>query len=299
MLILALAWPLGLLFWANGKVNHTEALSNLPATAGTTYLLAGSDSRDDGAISYDGTEGARTDTIMLLHAPDAGPTALISLPRDTYVEIPGHGASKLNAAYTYGGAPLLVQTVEQLTSMKIDHYVEVGLSGVAQVVDAVGGVELCLDYKVNDKRSQLKWKKPGCQTVKGKKALAFVRMRYADPKGDIGRAERQRQLISSLTSEISPALLANPKQQVNLIGSGLDALVVDESTGFIDLAKLGLAFRRATGPEGITGTPDILSTNYRPGGVGSAVQLNPDTTPKFFDDIANGRLKPGKVGEAK
>lgn len=297
VLVLVLAWPIGLFFWAKGKINHTDALSAMSTTTGQTYLLAGSDSRDDGAISDDGTEGARTDTIMLLHVPESGPTALISLPRDTYVEIPGYGSNKLNAAYSFGGAPLLVEAVENLTAMKVDHYVEVGLGGVEQVVDAVDGIELCLDYAVDDKRSELKWEE-GCHNADGKTALSFIRMRYSDPKGDIGRAERQRQLISSLASEMSPALVAKPGQQVKLLGSGLDALVVDEDTGLIDMAKLGLAFRRATGPGGITGTPDIASLNYRPGGIGSSVLLDPDTTPKFFDDIANGRLKPGQVGNS-
>ena len=94
LLVLAVAWPVGLLLWANGKINHIDALSDAAGTPGTTYLLAGSDSREDGAIGDDGTVGARTDTIMVLHVPDSGPTSLISLPRDSYVEIPGYKANK-------------------------------------------------------------------------------------------------------------------------------------------------------------------------------------------------------------
>ena len=101
--------------WANGKVQHTSALSGAANTPGTTYLLTGSDSRADGSVGDDGTEGARTDTILLLQVPEHGPTALISLPRDTYVKIPGHDAAKLNAAFSWGQAPLLVKTVEGLT----------------------------------------------------------------------------------------------------------------------------------------------------------------------------------------
>ncbi|GHG57732.1 hypothetical protein GCM10011331_25970 [Flavimobilis marinus] len=297
VLLLVLAWPIGLLLWADGKITHVTALSGAADTAGTTYLLAGSDSRDDGAINEDGTEGARTDTIMLLHEPESGPTALISLPRDAYTDVPGHGPAKLNAAYAWGGPELLVASVEGLTGFTIDHYVEIGLGGVQGVVNAVGGVELCLDYDVNDKRSGLKWKS-GCHTVKGKKALAFIRMRYADPEGDIGRAERQRQLVSKLVKQVaSPGVLVNPAKQVSLIDAGLSSVAVDDDTGIIDMGRLALAFRAAGGPEGITGAPPIASLDYRPGGVGSTVLLDPDEAPGFFADIMAGSLPAGKVGE--
>ncbi len=108
----------------------------------------GSDSRE-GWID-DGTEGARTDTIMLVHQPENGPAALISIPRDSYVDIPGHDANKINAAFAYGGPQLLVQTVEQLTGLTIDRYLEVGFLGVEDVVNGLGGVELCYDSDVND-----------------------------------------------------------------------------------------------------------------------------------------------------
>lgn len=296
VLVGAIAWPVGLMLWANGKINHVNALSAAAETAGTTYLLAGSDSRADGAIGADGTEGARTDTIMVLHVPESGPTSLISLPRDSYVEIPGHQSAKLNAAFSIGGAPLLVQTVEGLTSMKIDHYVEVGLGGVEKIVDAVGGVELCLDYDVNDANSGLVWTS-GCHTVDGTMALAFSRMRYADPKGDIGRAERQRQLISAVSSKVQdPSLLARPWAQTALIDSGLAALTVDEDMTMVDLGKLALAFRNSNGPDGVTGTPPIKSLDYRPGNVGSTVLLDPDLAPQFWADIAAGKITPGVVG---
>jgi LCP family protein required for cell wall assembly len=221
LLLLVIAWPVGLVVWANGKIQHTAALSGAASTPGTTYLLAGSDSREDGVIEDSETVGARTDTILLLHVPESGPSALISLPRDSYVQIPGYEPSKLNAAYSWGGAPLLVQTVEQLTGMTVDHYVEVGFGGVEQIVDALGGVELCLDgstgitFPVNDEKSGLVWDAPGCKTVDGVQALAFSRMRYADPSGDIGRGLRQRQLISAVATKAEdPSLLLKPTTQV-------------------------------------------------------------------------------------
>lgn len=290
-----IAWPVGLGLWANGKITHVAALSGAAATDGTTYLLAGSDSREDGAIHDDGTAGARTDTIMLLHVPDDGPNALISLPRDTFVEIAGHGGRKLNASYAYGGPELLVSTVEGLTGLTVDHYVEIGLGGVKGLVDAVGGVNLCLDYKVRDKRSGLKWN-PGCHDVDGKKALAFVRMRYADPKGDLGRAERQRQLIGAVTKKAANfGTVINPGKQVDLIDAGLGAIAADDGTSIVDLGRLALAFRAATGEGGVTGTPPVANVDYRPGGgAGSTVLLDPEKAPAFWDALRDGKLTAGR-----
>ncbi len=297
-LVLLLAWPVGLLVWADGRLDRVEALSGAAGTPGTTYLLAGSDERD-GSVDDDGTLGGRTDSILLLHQPASGPAALISLPRDSYVEIPGHGHNKLNAAFAYGGAPLLVETVEGLTGMTIDHYVQIGMDGIGEIVNAVGGVRLCYDHDVNDKKSKLKWK-AGCHTVKGKKALAFARMRYADPEGDVGRAKRQQQLIGAVSKELaSPSNLWQPSQQLAIARAGTDVLTVSKGTGAIDIARLALAFRAARGDGGVTGTPPIASLDHRPGGVGSTVLLDPEQTPRFFADLAAGDLEPGEYGGAR
>lgn len=294
--MLALAWPVGLMMWANGKVQHVDALSGAANTPGTTYLLTGSDSRDFGPIKQDGTLGARTDTIMLLQVPPSGPAALISLPRDTYVDVPGNGPAKLNAAFAWGGPPLLVQSVEQLTGLTVDHYVEVGFAGIQHVVDAVGGVDLCLDYDVADRDSKLTWT-AGCHHTDGITALAFARMRKADPKGDIGRAERQQQLIKAISSQVEDrSLLWQPRKQVSLIEAGTGAVVTSEGTNILDLGRLALAFRAATGPDGITGTPPIADPDYRPGDVGSTVLLDEELSPAFWDAIVNGTQPPGPVG---
>ncbi|PKQ14258.1 MAG: transcriptional regulator, partial [Actinobacteria bacterium HGW-Actinobacteria-8] len=128
----------GLWWWVDSRITHVDALSGAADTPGRTFLIVGSDSREGWAD--DGTVGARTDTIMLVHQPVSGPTALISIPRDSYAEIPGYGGNKINAAFAFGGPPLLVQTVEQLTGLTIDRYVEVGFLGVTGIVDALGGV---------------------------------------------------------------------------------------------------------------------------------------------------------------
>lgn len=305
LLALALAWPIGLLIWANGRIQHAAALSGTADhTPGTTYLLAGSDVRGEaGGLPEDGTEGARTDTVMVLHVPQSGPSALISLPRDTYVDIPGYGPNKLNAAYTFGGAALLVQTVESLTGLHVDHYAEIGLAGVGSIVDAVGGVELCMDpavnmvtYPVNDPESGMVWDAPGCRVLGSGDALAFARMRKSDHEGDIGRGKRQQQLIASVASTVAdPSLLWQPGRQVSLIRTGLTALTVSEGTDIVDMGRLALAFRDATGPQGVRGTPPLASLDHRPGNVGSTVLLDEAATPGFWRQIVEGSFPPGSV----
>src|SRR5699024_10809470 len=115
-------------------------------------LLVGSDSRqglseeDQAELGTGGDVGiGRTDTIMLLHIPRSGSAQLVSIPRDSYVNVPGFGSDKINAAFTYGGPQLLAQTVEEATGVGIDHYAEIGMGGLANVVDSVGGVEICVE----------------------------------------------------------------------------------------------------------------------------------------------------------
>lgn len=289
VLVLLLAWPIGLLYWANGKIEHVEALSGAADTSGTTYLLVGSDSRSGTDIGDD-SEGERSDTILLLHKPTSGTTSLVSLPRDTYVEIADYGPNKLNAAYAYGGAPLLVSTVEDLTGITIDHYVEVGMGGVVDLVDAVGGVELCLDYDVDDEKSDLVWE-AGCHEADGETALAFARMRYSDPLGDFGRQQRQRQVIAAVAKKaLTPSNALNPGTQISLLQAGVGALAADTDTGIVDLGTMALAFLSATGDSGVTGTPPVSSDNYQPGGIGSTVLLDPEQAPTFFDKVLDGTV---------
>lgn len=276
------------------RMHRIDVLSGAPGTPGTTYLIVGSDSRD--GWDDDGTEGARTDTIMVLHHPASGPAALISIPRDSYVEIPGRSANKINAAFAYGGAPLLIQTVEQLTGLTIDHYVEVGFGGVSGVVDALGGVELCYDRDVNDPYSGMVWT-AGCHLTAGWDALAFSRMRYEDPLGDIGRVQRQQQVVSAVANGVlDPGTLFNPSKALRVANAGADSLTVSEGTHAFDIARMALAFREARGEGGITGTPPIASIDHRVNGVGSTVLLDPEKSPTFWRQIGDGNHPAGVVG---
>lgn len=287
VLVLLLAWPIGLLIWANGALQHTEALSGAANTPGTTYLLAGSDSRADGSLS-DGEGGARTDTIMLLTQPASGTPSLISIPRDVVVEVPGHGAAKLNAAYTYGGPTALVASVENLTGITVDHYVEIGMAGVEAVVDAVGGVNLCWDADVDDPESGMVWT-AGCHDVDGAAALAFARMRKSDPSGDIGRGQRQQQVIQAVVGKVANPSVLLPWRQLSLANVATDTLITDPGTGLYNLGRMALTFRAATGPGGFRGAPPIANADYRGSGLGSTVLLG-DDAPVFWQQVLDGTL---------
>ncbi|WP_338401714.1 LCP family protein [Flaviflexus huanghaiensis] len=296
LLVIALvAWPVFLYFYGDSKLQHVEALSGAPNTPGRTVLFAGTDRRSEDGIN-DGVEGQRSDSIMLVHVPESGNPSLISLPRDTYVSIPRYGNAKLNAAYSVGGPQLLVETVEGLSGLTIDHYVEVGMDGISSLVDAVGGVELCLDYDVNDTMSGLVWE-AGCHDSNGETALAFTRMRYSDPLGDIGRTARQRQVIAKIMDKAaSPATLINPVRQYSLVGETTSALTVDEDMSLFELGRIALPMRTIMGPNGVIGTPPIVDVNYQPGGVGSTVLLDPQGTEEFFAKVADGSISQADVG---
>lgn len=287
LVLVVAAWPTFLLWDANRTIGRVDALSGAAGTPGTTYLLAGSDSRADGAVQ-DGAEGQRADSVMLVHVAPNGQASAVSLPRDTYVEIPGYGWDKLNASYSYGGPELLVSTVEHLTGLTVDHFVEIGMGGVGEIVDAIGGIRLCLDMDVNDAYSGLVWTS-GCHQSDGKTALAFSRMRYSDPLGDIGRAERQRQVVSTtIHTAMSPSVLVNPVRARQLERAGAGALTIDHGSSVIDVGRLVLAWRSASGA-GLTGAPPIESLGYATS-AGSAVLLRDTTAPDFFQRLRDGTL---------
>ncbi|MDY3127043.1 MAG: LCP family protein [Corynebacterium sp.] len=236
-------------FWSDTLLTRTDALgpSAIANTPGTNWLLVGSDSRqglsesEQAALSTGGDIGiGRTDTIMLLHIPNSGKAQLVSIPRDSYVEIPGFGADKINAAFTYGGPQLLATTVEQATGLRIDHYAEIGMGGLANVVDSVGGVEVCLQEPILDPLAGIDLP-VGCQVLKGAEALGYVRTR-ATPMGDLDRVERQREFFAALLNKItSPATLINPLRALPLIRHTAKSFTVNQDDHVWHLGRVALA----------------------------------------------------------
>ncbi|MEP9383938.1 LCP family protein [Nocardioides cheoyonin] len=218
---------------------------------GTTYLVVASDSRkgltkeERKKLSTGNAGGQRTDTIKLLHT-GSGPNTLVTIPRDSYVPIPGHGSSKINAAFAWGGPKLLVRTIEQDTGIRIDGYVEIGMGGLVNLVDAVGGITICPKTNMDDKLAGLHVKK-GCQDADGVKALAYSRSRHAQKLGDLGRGEAQSEVIGQIGSKIAtPATLLNPFR-LHGLKDAAGGISVGDGMGTIDVAKFGLAFKSVAG----------------------------------------------------
>lgn len=288
VVVLVIAWPTWLLWHTNASMHHVEATSTSADTRGITYLFAGSDSRD-GWNPDDPTEGQRSDSTILVHRAPNGQSSMVSLPRDSYVAIPGYGMNKLNAAFAFGGPTLLIATVEQATGLHVDHYVEIGMQGVTDIVDALGGIELCWDADVDDAFSGMIWE-AGCHEVDGVAALAFSRMRYSDPTGDIGRQMRQRQVLNAVVSQtLRPAVLLNPIKQYQVSTAAGEALTVGNHTNIFNVARLLLTMRKATSSE-LVGTPPLESVTAM-NEVGSVVLWDDSAAAAFFERMNAGTLR--------
>lgn len=274
LLLLWLVFMIAVPFWAWSKVEKVDAMpgGDRPGEQpGNTYLIVGSDSRDDLTeeerkdLGTGGEVGQRTDTIMLLHTGD-GPTMLMSIPRDSIVSIPGYGeGNKVNAAFAFGGPKLLIQTLENETGIRIDDYIEIGFGGFVGMVDAVGGVEICPKTAMKDPQANLDVEK-GCQEADGKTALGYARSRKTYSElGDIDRARAQREVVSAIGDKaLSPWTFINPLRYVSLSMSSAESFAVSEGTSPISLGRFAFAMTRVDGENGLTcGVPiSDLAVNW-------------------------------------
>ncbi len=174
---------------------------------------------------------------MIVHIPaDHRSVEVVSLPRDSWVEIPGHGMNKINAAYGIGGAQLMVSTVEQATGLTINDYIEVNFLGFVKVINALGGVRICVPFAVDDSYSGLHLS-AGSHHVNGVTALKFARDRHSFAASDLARIQNQQQLMSSLFAEATQAgVLANPVRLQQVLSSVTAAVKVDKGFNLIRLA---------------------------------------------------------------
>lgn len=280
--------------WVNSNLNKSAWLTATPNSSAQTWLILGSDKRD-GTTGNDGTTGERTDTILVLTKPKKGPNSLISIPRDSLVEVDGQ-YSKINAVLGLYGQTALVREVESITGQKINHVAKITFGGLAKVVDALGGVTLCYNQDVDDPLSGMKWQS-GCHTVQGQEALAFSRMRYSDPQGDFGRTQRQRQLIGAISKKAaSPSVLLNPGRLHKVAQAALDSIDVDKKTNPNTLLSMVMAFKAASGSDGVTGSLYFTDPDYYVDGIGSCVLLDDAKNTQLFNEIEHGTHKPGTVG---
>ncbi|MET8679099.1 LCP family protein [Streptomyces sp. NPDC004647] len=304
LLVVVLVVFIGTYFWADSKLQRDVDLSKVlerPETgSGTNYLIVGSDSREGMTaeekkkLHTGSADGKRTDSMMILHVGSNGDT-MISLPRDSDVEIPSYRGSesgklfpaegrhtKLNAAYSEDGPELLVRTVEYNTGLHIDHYAEIGFGGFAKIVDAVGGVEMNIPKGFKDEKSGADFKS-GKQTLDGGQSLAFVRTRYALPGSDLDRTKNQQKFLSALANQTAtPSTVLNPFKLYPTMGAGLDTLVVDKDMGLFDLAEMFWAMKGVSGGEGKQMNMPVSGT-----GVGGNLQWDKTKVKQLVSELKN------------
>jgi LCP family protein required for cell wall assembly len=277
----------------NSKLTRINALVPTSLTsAGTNWVIAGSDSRggltkqqeNQLALGHDIT-GSRSDTILLLHLPANGtrPT-LVSIPRDSYVPIPGYGYNKINAAYAIGGPKLLINTLQNVTGLQVNHFMSIGFGGLVDVVNDVGGVRMCLTAPMKDPKAGLNLK-AGCQTLNGNQALGFVRTR-AFTEGDLQREQDQRVLLKAiLTKMTSPGTLANPFAIIPAAHGAASAITVDQGTGLSSLVSVAFALRDPV-------TTTVPFGQFATTNAGSVVEWDTTAAKQFFYDLAHDKPLP-------
>ncbi|WP_455772495.1 LCP family protein [Streptomyces lydicus] len=296
LVVLVVAAGAGLYMRAGRQLQHTAAIADYPGRPargrGTNWLLVGSDSRSEltrqqrRELHVGNNDVRNTDTIMVLHYGDHGPT-LVSLPRDSYVPIPGHGSRKINEAYADGGPKLLTRTVEQATGLRIDRYAEVNFLGFVRIVDALEGVRLCLDKPLVDERSGADFP-AGCRRMNGTQALAFVRARYADPEGDLGRVKRQRQLLGAVADRMAGSdVYLDPSRLTRVMDASLAALTVDERAGVGQLLEMGWSMKRIAGGGGAAATVPVHQPGVMVAGAGSVLLWDESGAKRLFHSLHN------------
>ncbi|HEY1842434.1 MAG TPA: LCP family protein [Mycobacterium sp.] len=295
VIVVLLSWAavLGGALWLETALHREAVLADYPGRPasghGSTWLLVGSDSRQDltseqqQALATGGDTGnGRTDTVLVVHVPAFGSgtaTTMVSIPRDSYVPIPGYGRDKVNAAFAMGGAPLLAQTLEQATGLRIDHYAEIGFGGFAALVDGLGGVAVCPAAPIHDPLAGINLP-AGCQTLHGRDALGYVRSR-ATPRADLDRMVDQRRFMTALLHRaVSPAVWLNPWRWYAVPHAAIGALTVDHGDHVWDLARLGWALH------GSTTALTVPIGEFTSGDSGSVVVWDHEKAGTLFDALA-------------
>jgi len=310
VLVSAFSW-LGL-GQISGAINRIDAFSSVSSrpdkpNKALNYLLVGSDTREGltreqmkllRVGSTKTAAGSRSDTMLMVHISKSRDKAtIISIPRDSLVTIPEHPSSvdktkivpaakgKINAAFAFGGAPLLIQTIEDETGVRIDHYIEIGFAGFAGMVDALGGIEVCTKRDIDDPGSHLVLP-AGVHTLNGVEALKYVRTRDFDGMGDLGRMQRQQQFMSAVLRKVtSTGVLLNPIKLVNFFNAAIATVKTDSELNKSDLLTLAKQMKNLSSSNVRTLTIPLGNVNARVPGVGSVVTWDSELAPELFNRI--------------
>nr|WP_308220892.1 LCP family protein [Micromonospora phytophila] len=229
-------------------IERVDAFADVPAEArppvaakgAMNILVLGSDTRNP-----ESTSGSRTDTIILAHLPkDRSSAQLISIPRDTWVAVPkskdgNHGGrdAKVNAAYAWGGVPLMVQTVEKFTGVRIDHVAMVDFAGFKEIIDALGGVEISAEKSFTSIHPPFRSFRQGPQQMDGETALDYARQRKQFADGDFARIRHQQQVIKAILDKASSGgILTNPGKLNSFLQATSSSVSVDKDLSLLDMA---------------------------------------------------------------
>ncbi|MCW2645071.1 MAG: cpsA [Pseudonocardiales bacterium] len=300
---------------ADGKDQNILLVGNdSRAGASAAELKALSTANDGGSVN--------TDTMMVLHVPaNGGRASIISFPRDSWVSIPGHGKGKINSAYgtAYSAAKdarhsetaaqsdgiiLTIKTINSLTGLHIDHYMQVNLLGFYRISNAIGGVTVCLNAAQNPNTDSDQFGRgysginlpKGVSVIKGSQALAFVRQRHGLPRGDLDRIQRQQYFLGAAFRKVTTAgVLLNPFKLHDLLGAVGSSLLVDPS---LDLLKLGRQFQEmSAGNITFKTIPNDGAQLIYPDGVEtSIVQVDTAAMPGFIRQLQGKNADPGLAG---
>jgi LCP family protein required for cell wall assembly len=319
LLLVCVLLVTGCLYWyaksLNDDLARTDPFSDItggrPAKTvdgSLNILMLGSDSRDPEGNTGD-NGAARTDTIIVMHIPASHDKAyLVSIPRDMYVNVPksadgkfgGHKA-KINASYAWGGLPLMVQTVEGFTGVRMDHVVVIDFFGFQDVTDALGGVDLYIEQDVKSIHTPYRQFKKGTQHLNGEEALDYVRQRYQFKEGDFARVRHQQEFLKALMDKaVSTGTVTNPAKLNAFLKAATKAITVDQDFSLVDMAlqfrnlrsdKLTFLTSPYSGTDTINGESVVLSDREK--GLALYEAMKTDKMAEWAQANASPPAKPG------
>ncbi|MBN3929109.1 LCP family protein [Streptomyces verrucosisporus] len=301
------------------RVDPFRGLSHRPLSGdGLNFLVVGTDGRDTVTeeerqrYSLGGTPCNCTDTLMLVHlSADRDRASVVSIPRDSYTEFPPYTdpatgelrtgrTGKINAAYSLGGPHLTVRTIEKMTGVRVDHYLEVDFTSFMRTVDALGGVPVCTTRPLTDSRSGLDLP-AGTTRLDGGRALQYVRARQVDAEGDLGRIKRQQRFLASVISEATGGgVLTDPVRLRRVASALLGSVRADRDFGARELLALGRAMRDFTAASSEFASVPLEDLDHSVPGIGSTVTWDEEKAGKMFAALRLDRpLSPGTAAGAK
>nr|WP_079107513.1 LCP family protein [Streptomyces sp. NRRL S-1521] len=288
-----------------------------PAGNGMNVLLVGTDGRDKitaeekAKYRLGGAPCHCTDTVMIVHISENRDRAsVVSLPRDSYAELPAHTdrntgkqhephPNKLNAAFAEGGPNLTVRTVESMTKVKIDHYLEVDFLSFMKTVDVLGGVDICTAKPLKDSHTGLDLP-VGTHALNGGQALQYVRSRYVDGASDLGRMQRQQRFLAALIAKAtSSGVLLNPVKFRDVTRTLLGSVRADKGFGTSEMLDLGRAMRGFSPSSSEFTTVPLSPEEVTLPGIGSTLKWDPAKAEKLFDALREDRPLAARDKKAK